>query len=161
MATPALPVKHVANSFLQWDFENGEASITPMKLQKLVYLAHGWNLAINDGPLIEEKFEAWPYGPVEEDLYHIFKPYRDNPITDYAKSWAGNEKKAFVVAKTSTFFHDILNRVINKYAHFSALQLSALTHQDGTPWSITRANGWAEIPDDMIKNHFRELAANG
>ncbi len=159
--SPILPIKHVANSFLQWDFQNGKASTTPMKLQKLVYLAHGWNLAINDVPLINEKFEAWPYGPVEEDLYHIFKQFKDTPITDYAKSWAGNEKKAYVVSSSIHFFSDIFTRVINKYAHFDALQLSALTHQDGTPWSITRANGLTEISNDLIKEHFRKLALNG
>lgn len=161
MTTPTLPIKHVANNFLQWDFQNGRASTTPMKMQKLVYLAHGWNLAINDAPLIAENFEAWPYGPVEEELYHMFKQYRDSPIADYAKSWVGNEKKAFVVADSITFFGEIFSRVITKYANFSALQLSALTHQDGTPWSITRANGGTVIPNELIKQHFRQLASNG
>ena len=132
-----------------------------MKMQKLVYLPHGWNLAINDRPLIDEHFEAWPYGPVEEDLYHIFKQYRNNPIRDYAKSWVGNEAKAFVVPDSNVDFYAIFDRVSKKYGHFSALQLSALTHQPGTPWSITRANGWPEIPNQLIKDHFRELAANG
>ncbi|KLI63584.1 hypothetical protein AAV99_07435 [Aurantiacibacter marinus] len=156
-----LPLKSVANSFLQADFRDGFASISPMKIQKLVYLAHGWNLAINDEPLISEKFEAWPYGPVEEELYHIFKQYGNGPIRDYAKSWAGNEEKAFVVSDANSGFYDIFNRVMQKYGHFTALQLSALTHQPGTPWSETRANGWPEIPDDMIRDHFRELAAHG
>lgn len=161
MTKPALPIKSVANNFLQWDFTNGVASTTPMKMQKLVYLAHGWNLAINDCPLVDENFEAWPYGPVEEDLYHMFKQYRNNPITDYAKSWVGDVEKAFVVPASATYFYEIFDRVISKYAHFTALQLSALTHQDGTPWSITRANGWSEIPNDLIRDHFRGLAAHG
>ncbi len=158
---PPLPVKTVANSFLQADFRDGVATISPMKMQKLVYVAHGWNLAINDEPLIAESFEAWPYGPVEEDLYHIFKQYRNNPITDYAKSWAGSEEKAFVVSRKNTAFYEIFDRVKQKYGHFTALQLSALTHQPGTPWSLTRANGLPVIPNDMIRDHFRELAAGG
>lgn len=159
MAT--LPIKHVANTFLQADFRSGVATISPMKMQKLMYFAHGWNLAIHGEPLIDENFEAWPYGPVEEDLYHIFKQYRNGPITDYAKSWAGTEEKAFVVSESNHGFYDIFNRVVQKYGNFSALQLSALTHQSGTPWSVTRANGWPEIPNELIQNHFRELAANG
>lgn len=156
-----VPIKYVANDFLQWDFQNGQASITPMKMQKLVYLAHGWHLAINDTPLIGEKFAVWPYGPVEESLYHIFKQYRDDPITDYAKSWVGDARKAFVILDFNAHFREIFDLVISKYAHFTALQLSALTHQEGTPWSISRANGWTEIPDDLIKRHFRLLASNG
>lgn len=159
MAT--LPIKHLANSFLQADFRKGVATISPMKMQKLIYFAHGWNLAIRGEPLIDGHFEAWPYGPVEEDLYHILKPYRNSPITDYVKSWAGDEEKAFVVAETNAGFYDILNRVMQKYGNFTALQLSSLTHQPGTPWSITKANGWPEIPNDLIRDHFRELAAHG
>ncbi len=161
MTLPIFPVKQVANSFLQRDFTNGVASTTPMKLQKLVYLTHGWHLALHDAPLINEKFEAWPYGPVEDELYHIFKGYRNTPITDYAKSWVGNEEKAFVVADKFTSFSDVFNKVVNKYIHFSALQLSALTHQSGTPWSITRVSNKTTIPNDLIRDHFRGLVDNG
>lgn len=39
------PAYKVGNSFLYlaWDEEE---DVTPMKLQKLVYIAHGWHLAI-------------------------------------------------------------------------------------------------------------------
>ena len=155
-----VPLKFVANSFLQRDFRDGVATISPMKMQKLVYLAHGWNLAINDGPLIDEHFEAWPYGPVEEDLYHIFKQFRNYPITKYATSWVGNESKAFIVPPANESFYQIFDRVVEKYGHFTALQLSALTHQPGTPWSITRERRWPEIPNELIRDHFRELVGN-
>ena len=161
MQIPTLPINQVANNFLQWDFTNGIASTTPMKLQKLVYLAHGWHLAIHDAPLIEEKFEAWPYGPVEEFLYHMFKQFRNNPINDYAKTWVGGEEKAFVVSPDNTRFFEVFSRVIQKYGNFSALQLSALTHQPGTPWSITKAKGESEIPNELIRDHFRGLVAHG
>lgn len=35
---------------------------------KLVYFAHGWNLAINQAPLIDDTIEAWPC-PVIPALY--------------------------------------------------------------------------------------------
>ena len=161
MSIHTVPVKQVANTFLQRDFMNGLASTTPMKMQKLVYLAHGWHLAIHDRPLISENFEAWPYGPVEEDLYHIFKPYRDAPITDYAKTWVGNEEKAYVVPSENSDFYGVFEKIVQKYIGFSALQLSALTHQPGTPWSITRSKGESVIPNDLIRDHFRGLVANG
>lgn len=157
MQLTTLPVTQVANSFLQHDFINGKASTTPMKLQKLVYLAHGWHLAIHDQPLIEEKFEAWPYGPVEQFLYHLFKQYRNSNITDYAKTWVNGEQKAFVVSSSKSHFTEVFDKVVAKYSDFSALQLSALTHQEGTPWSISKAKGFSEIPNDMIRDHFRGL----
>jgi len=151
------PVKYVANCFLQRDFEDGHPTISPMKIQKLVYCLHGWHLAITDQPAIDGVFEAWPYGPVEEELYHIFKTYRNAPITDYAKSWSADEQKPFVVSNTNNKFYEILDYVARKYMPFSALQLSALTHQPNTPWSITRNEGSDIISDDLIKNHFRGL----
>lgn len=152
-----LPIKYIANNFLQYDFTNGSASTTPMKIQKLVYLVHGWYLAVHGEPLIDESFEVWPYGPVQEDLYHLFKGYRNTPITSYAKSWVGDQEKAFVVSDTNTNFYDVFNEVIQKYMNFSALQLSALTHQDGTPWSITKEMCEGTISNDLIRDHFRGL----
>lgn len=151
--------KTVANNFLQWDFADGNASITPMKLQKLVYMAHGWFLAIHDEPLIKEPFEAWPYGPVEDTLYHVFKQYRNSPITKYAKTWVGDKEVAQIV--NTEKFNEVFQAVVGKYGSFSALKLSALTHMAGTPWSITRARGASEIPNDLVKEHFRGLIANG
>ena len=130
-----------------------------MKLQKLVYMAHGWNLAVNDEPLIQEQFEAWPYGPVEDTLYHIFKPFRNSPITRYAKTWAGDKEVSYVA--TSERFKAIFDAVVAKYGSFSALRLSELTHMPDTPWSVTRESGAAFISNDLIAQHFRGLIQNG
>lgn len=154
-------VKHVANCFLQRDFEDGCATITPMKLQKLVYCLHGWHLAIEDEPAIDGQFEAWPYGPVEEELYHIFKSYGGNPIKSYATSWINDEKKAFVVPNSNHRFYEIVDFVAKKYMKFSATELSAMTHEPGTPWSITRGRRKSEIDNDLIKEHFRSIANAG
>ena len=155
----AFPIKHVANCFLQKDFEDGVATISPMKLQKLVYCLHGWHLAITDKPAISEDFEAWPYGPVEDSLYHMFKPFGNSSINQYAPSWDGDTQTALVVSKDNNAeFYGILDFVIEKYMPFSALQLSAMTHQPGTPWSKAKLAGHSIIENDLIKDHFRGLA---
>ena len=153
------PVKNVANCFLYRDFQDGCATISPMKLQKLVYCLHGWHLAITDRPAIDGHFEAWQYGPVEESLYHIFKEFRNRPINSYATTWDGEEQKAFVVApKGNKDFYDIFEFVVDRYMPFTPLQLSAITHKPGTPWSITRDSGGAIIDNELIADHFRKLA---
>jgi uncharacterized phage-associated protein len=38
--------------------ERGEI-LTNLKLQKLLYYAQPWHLALNDRPLFDEDFEAW------------------------------------------------------------------------------------------------------
>lgn len=156
--TQGFPVKHVANCFLEWDFRDNCPTITPLKLQKLVYCLHGWHLAITGLPAIDRHFEAWPYGPVEEDLYHIFKNYGNQPISDYAKSWEGDTETAYMVLlDDNRKFGDILDFTILRYMPLSALELSTLTHQPGTPWAITKEKGEAVIDNDLIRDHFREL----
>jgi uncharacterized phage-associated protein len=48
--------------------------ITPMQLLKLVYIAHGWSLAILGRDLFPDRIEAWKYGPVIPDLYRATRP---------------------------------------------------------------------------------------
>ena len=62
----------VANEFLHLAHRD-DRPITPLKMQKLVYFAHGWHLAITGAPLISEPIQAWQYGPVISSLYQIFK----------------------------------------------------------------------------------------
>ena len=77
--------KAVANYFLELGDWDGE-SISPMKIQKLVYYAHGWHLGVTDEPLIDEQIECWPYGPVVDSLFHQFKHYGSGPIRKPAVS---------------------------------------------------------------------------
>ena len=64
----------VANWFLDRADKDGKP-LDPMKLQKLIYFAHGWHLALTSKPLINEHPEAWAYGPVIPSIYHRFKKY--------------------------------------------------------------------------------------
>ena len=75
--------KAIANLILDLDRDNG-IRIDPMKLQKLVYISHGWNLAIHGKPLISDPIQAWQYGPVIPVLYHEFKNSGRSWITDHA-----------------------------------------------------------------------------
>ncbi len=72
----------VANAFLDLA-KKSEEEITHMKLQKLIYIAHGFNLSNFDFPLIDEQVEAWRYGPVIRSVYDEFKSYGHDPITKY------------------------------------------------------------------------------
>jgi hypothetical protein len=69
----------VANYFLDVAGKENR-TIDPMGIQKLVYFAHGWNLAMYGRPLIVQNVEAWDYGPVIRDLYQDFKRFGNGPI---------------------------------------------------------------------------------
>jgi uncharacterized phage-associated protein len=150
----------VANSFLDIASGHGK-TLGPMKIQKLVYYAHGWNLAINDAPLINEYVEAWEYGPVIPSVYHAFKKYGSGAITEKGSKVALVDHNTIqfitpTVSDAETL--DLLNVVWDGYGDLSAIQLSNLTHEPGSPWSQTHAKSpgrkGVDIPDELIKEYF-------
>lgn len=150
----------VANSFILRGREDGVHDIDPLKIQKLVYCMHGWHLATTGQPVVGDRFEAWPKGPVLSSLYQKFKRYRWNPITDFADDIdpQSGEIVRHYVAPSDERFYEIFNAVWERYKNLSGTQLSALTHAPNTPWSRARAEGRQYIPDDDIRMHFIGLA---
>ena len=133
---------------------------TPMQLLKLVYIAHGWNLAINDRPLIRDRIEAWRYGPVVPNLYRDIKRWGNTPVEEplsLPASGAGNLSPEEI---------EVLDEVLNAYGDLSGVQLSSLTHASDTPWhQVYFDEGGQEtehvpITNDLIKQHFVDLASH-
>lgn len=150
----------VANYFLDLASKEGR-TIDPMGIQKLVYFAHGWNLAMYGRPLISQPVEAWDYGPVIRDLYHDFKRFGNGPIQQPAMEFnvvPGTMRLQFTkpdlagCAPSETL--SLLNRVWDVYKPFSSIQLSNMTHAPGSPWKTARDQRMSVIPDDIIKQWF-------
>lgn len=51
-------IDDIADFFLKIVDRESESTITPLKLQKILYYAQGYYLAINDNELFSEEFEA-------------------------------------------------------------------------------------------------------
>ena len=161
-----LPAKAVANYFLD-KAKSAHRPLTPMKLQKLVYIAHGWHLALFDASLIRERVQAWRWGPVIEDLYHEFKEFAKQPITRKAGYYSFDD---FVIKRRIPEIHFVdgdsdrtrafLDRVWEVYSVFTATQLSRMTHKEGTPWRATATKLEAYIPHDLIRDYYRKRVAN-
>lgn len=146
----ALPVLTVANRFLELARAEGK-TIDPLKLQKLVYLAHGWELAFTGQPLVAEQFEAWRYGPVCPPLYRAYKQFGASPIPapstnmgpldDNSEHWI---KEAWRV-----------------YGDRTGMNLSDMTHEAGSAWSQVFSNHFfnSAIPNDFIQNEFTRRRA--
>jgi uncharacterized phage-associated protein len=148
----------VANYFLE--LANAEGlPVTPMAIQKLVYFAHGWMLAVYGRPLISQRIEAWDYGPVIKDLYHEFKRFGDSPILEPARAAQLADTLFRITTPEIPKYQDpevasLLNQVWEAYKHFTAIQLSNLTHAPGSPWSMSRKHNHPVIDDDVIKRFF-------
>jgi hypothetical protein len=74
-------VLEVANEILRIAWAQGR-TVSNMKLQKLVYIAHGWSLAILGKPLFYEPIYAWTYGPVVPRLYNALIKYGAGEVTE-------------------------------------------------------------------------------
>jgi uncharacterized phage-associated protein len=71
----------IANYFIWLANETG-SFVSNLKLQKLVYYAQAWHLAIHETALFEEDFEAWVHGPVIPVLYQKYKQFSWQPIDE-------------------------------------------------------------------------------
>ncbi len=139
-----------------------KADITLLKLVKLVYIAHGYTLALLDKSFIESRYdrvEAWKYGPVIPTVYHTFKHNANNPITDKGVICLFNEKDyPFVVPEIEDEPKFILDFVWKRYGQLSATDLVDLLHQDGTPWKYYYQEGKNnEIPDEDTKLYYKAV----
>ncbi len=152
------PALQVANSVLQLSFEKN-ILISPLKLQKLAYLVHGWHLASFDRPAINNEPETWKYGPVFPEIYHAYKIFGSVPISK--ENWevygTADDK---VVPEQDTDFHWLLGQVWNLYSPYSGLYLSNLTHEADTPWSSARRKANNKLSQEEIKKHFKQLMNN-
>ncbi|MGI4746961.1 MAG: Panacea domain-containing protein [Janthinobacterium lividum] len=147
--------RSVANQFIRLANVDGR-TLTPMSLMKLVYIAHGWSLALLHRALISDEIEAWQFGPVVPDLYQSMKRNGSAPVTQPLPSHG-----FFSSAPEYPGADDlsIIGRVYELYGALTGIQLSALTHQPGTPWSQTFINNRnSVIGDDLITEHFQQLA---
>jgi uncharacterized phage-associated protein len=143
-------VINVADAMLKIAKANGK-SLTPLQLMKLVYISHGWSLALKGAGLFPETIEAWKYGPVIPDLYQATKGYGREPIP-LSKI---DDSHSMVDSDTYAFLKD----VFEKYGHMSGYALSQLTHKLGTPWADVYEDGVynIEIPDNIIQSHYKSL----
>jgi len=158
----------IANEFLNIAKKH-VMPLTPMKIQKLVFYAHGWSLALTEKPLIYDRIEAWEWGPVIPKLYGKLKSYGNEPVS----------KPISYIAIQGTKFHAVIPSLENSeapeeskdeareilagawdtYGKYSPARLSNATHAKGTPWEQVYQPGvrGKVIPDPLIEEYFKRM----
>lgn len=138
-------IHDVANYFLaQTDDEAGD-TISNLKLQKLVYYAQGFHLALKGIPLFNEPLQAWNHGPVSPALYQAYKAYGSSslPIPE-----------EFDDTRLTPEEKEVLDDVYAVYGQFSAWKLRDLTH-DEAPWvNAYREGANAPISHEAMQEFF-------
>ena len=130
-------------------------TLTPLQVQKLLYLANMYHLAYHDEPIVDQKFEAWIYGPVQPSLYQTLKEFGSGPV-----KWLPDIAGGSISASQK----GVLDFVWETYGELDAHQLIQITHRDGGGW----AKNWqpaysrygAVIPDEDIKEEFEVLTGH-
>ena len=76
----------VAAYFLSLDEQETQRHeyIDPMKLQKLLYYAQGYSLALNNCPLFADNVVHYTYGPIVWDVLSCFQGERQNNSPRYS-----------------------------------------------------------------------------
>jgi len=121
------------------------ATMTPMKLQKLLYFVYARYLFRSNQPLFKERFATWQFGPVIPEVYKYFESYSRKNIDDYFV----DENNEIYGAKETGLFADVLEEVWNKFGQETGIHLSERTHEQGAAWSIAdeRDHDWLNDVD--------------
>jgi uncharacterized phage-associated protein len=133
----------VAQYFLSLVNEDEGDLMSNHKLQKLLYYAQGFHLAVFDKPLFSDNIEAWTYGPVVPSVYHAYKHLGSQaiPRPDHIDLTTFDEETI-----------GLLDEVFSVYGQYSAFALRDLTHIE-PPWRDTVSGGI--ISHDAMKDYFK------
>lgn len=137
----------VANYFLKIVDRDSGSTITPLKLQKILYYAQGYYLAMTSNALFKEDFEAWAHGPANPKIYDKYKDFGYGAI---------DEPNIKDIPKLDKSISEFLSDIWNTFGIYDGKYLEELTHNE-EPW-INARKGYApgEICNVVIKKSDME-----
>lgn len=143
-------VSNVARYFLSLADEEAGDDISNMKLQKLLYYAQGFHLALFDRPLFPNEIRAWTHGPVVPDVYRDYKHYGSGviPRADCDLQALSREEQ------------ELLAEVYQVYGQYSAWKLRNMTHEEA-PWVAAYGRGADSlISQAAMRDFFQTLVVH-
>jgi uncharacterized phage-associated protein len=135
------------------DRESGD-DVTHLKVQKLIYYAQGWALALIGEPLFKEDLQAWAHGPVAPSVWDEYREYGYAPLPQ-------SKSKKKIDGQTTR----LLESVNENYGIYTAKKLEKMTHKEA-PWLEARgdnppeARSNASISKKTMKKFFADMKNN-
>jgi uncharacterized phage-associated protein len=133
-------------------FEEESDYLTNGRLQKLLYYAQAWSLAMRDKPLFDDRIEAWPSGPVVPSVFDRFDGlWKRAILPDDVEVERDIELEPEDV--------DFVASVWQSYKGFSPSALREMTREED-PWLKARGNlspiegGDEEITHESMRHFF-------
>lgn len=120
-----------------------------LKIHYLMYLAHGFSLALYDAPILgQDKVRATMYGPLDWELYSELSKYPD--LRSY-KTWSKEQE-------------NVMKQVLEKYGHLIIDSLMNICKFKNPLWkkywNVEKYPG-GFIPDKQIKKQFKKIIKKG
>lgn len=138
----------VAKYFLSLIDEDEGDFISNLKLQKLLYYAQGFHLAMFDEPLFDDSIEAWAHGPVVGKVYNEYIIQGANPIP---------RPSELNLETLDERVRDFLHEVYSVFGQYDAWKLRKMTH-DEPPWKDTYVEGENNvISHASMKEYFSQF----
>lgn len=141
-------IKDVAR-YIGLSLINKGLSVSPLKLQKVLYYVQSWNMVIfgRDKTLFPQAPQAWVNGPVYPEIYYEYKDKVPNmcdhlDATDFGTDSAHIDKTLQELAEKLSFSKDqieLLDSIFMLYGSKSQNDLIFLTHSE-KPWVEARGS---------------------
>lgn len=125
----------------RFNIDSGD-TVSPLKLQKLLYYCQAWHYTIFNEPLFDEEIQAWAHGPVVPSQY---KRFANIPRYSYIDISTINLEPPLLCRDSE----DLLIEVMDIYGEHTAYYLEQLTHKE-RPWAETRGDLPEEASSDRV-----------
>jgi uncharacterized phage-associated protein len=142
----------VANAFLELARTEGR-ELTQMQVHKLVFIAHGYTLALLGRPLIYNTVHAWRAGPVVRRLWQHWGERGTQPIGAALPVAPGEPD-----LQRDDDALEVIRSVWGAYGSMGGGELSRLTHRADSPWALTYGLPNDLIPNEIIREYYTGLA---
>jgi uncharacterized phage-associated protein len=126
--------------------------LTNLRLQKLLYYAQAWSLAMRGKPLFDDRIEAWPSGPVVPSVFDRFLGLGQRSLLPDDVE----EERDIEMEQEDV---DFVASVWHSYKGFSPSHLREMTREED-PWRNARGNlspiegGDEEITCEAMRDFF-------
>ena len=141
-------------------FAENMPSLSKTKALKLVYLLDEFSIKTTGIPFFNLKYEAWKYGPVNQEIYSQLNSEETLASLKKYISIKKNQYGSFIKAKNEFCddeFSDndiiLLERVSKEFKSKNADDLVSITHREGGLWfNLVKEKGLLEDFQNGLKN---------
>lgn len=141
----------IADWLVRYSADDLGAPVDPMSLEKLVYYAQAFHLALSDEPLFSDEIQAWKWGPVVPSVYKRYAGYGSDPIITLVDGEA-----VHVGERVEHFLADL----VGFFGRNTAINLSRATHLE-SPWIEASKRQDTTISQYEMKEFYSSLIEEG